>query len=113
MIHTNLKVGPLKYGQGGTIGIGFYVGGAIALVIESDRGIEAKATVNIPGVILPEGHIILKDWSENEGIPEALIKAGLVELTGESVATGFVNAPIAKMKEPLLQAISKAKGEVQ
>ena len=110
---TNLEVGPAKHTHGGKIGIAFYSDGdAIALTIESDRGVEAKATVNMPEIDLPANHIILKNWSENEGIPEALEKAGLVELTDKGVDNGFIVAPIAKMKEPLLNAIKKVRKEM-
>jgi len=109
MTQTKLKVGPAKHMQGGLISIGFYGEGAVALMIESDRGREAVATVNIPEIDLPDEQIILKDWSENEGIPEALEKAGLIVLTGESVPTGFVLAPIAKMRDALLKEVQKAR----
>jgi hypothetical protein len=45
----------------------------------------------------PENHIFLKGWSENKGIPEALVKAGIVELTGRTVPTGYVKALEAKL----------------
>lgn len=44
-----------------------------------------------------EGCIFLKGWSENEGIPECLVKAGIVELTGRKVKTGFCEAIEAKL----------------
>lgn len=44
-----------------------------------------------------EGCVFLKGWSENEGVPEALIKAGVVELTGRKVKTGFCEAVEAKL----------------
>lgn len=109
-MNTNLKIGAAQYTKGGTIGISFYEGGAIALTINSEIGVEAKATVNIPEIELPKDHVILKNWSENRGIPEAMVKSGLVELTGESVDNGFVQAPIAKMKPELLKEVAKAKG---
>lgn len=44
-----------------------------------------------------KGHVFLKDWSENEGIPDALVKAGIVELTGRTVPTGYCEALEAKL----------------
>ena len=44
-----------------------------------------------------DGCVFLKGWSENEGIPEALVKAGVVELTGGGVSTGFCLAIEAKL----------------
>ena len=50
-----------------------------------------KATVNL---LLPprKGHVWLKGWSENEGIPQALADAGIVELTGTHAQTGHASA---------------------
>lgn len=45
----------------------------------------------------PKGHVFLKGWSENEGIPEALVKAGIVELTGRTIPTGYCEAIEAKL----------------
>ncbi len=44
-----------------------------------------------------DGHVFLKGWSENEGIPEALVEAGVVELTGRKVPTGYCEAIEAKL----------------
>ena len=45
----------------------------------------------------PENHVFLKGWSENEGIPDALVKAGVVELTGKTIPTGYCEALEAKL----------------
>ena len=45
----------------------------------------------------PDGHVFLKGWSENEGVPEALAKAGIVELTGRVLPTGYCEAQEAKL----------------
>lgn len=45
----------------------------------------------------PENHVFLKGWSENEGVPEALVKAGIVELTGRTLPTGYCEALEAKL----------------
>ena len=72
----------------------------IALVL-SEPGADGpayfKATVNIPEADVPEGHVLLKGWSENEGLPRAMVKAGIVELTGRQVPTGFCVAEEAKL----------------
>lgn len=76
-----------------------YTNGRIALLLcePGFRGSEFKATVNIPEADVPEGHVLLKGWSENEGIPQAMVKAGIVELTGRQVPTGFCVAEEAKL----------------
>ena len=55
----------------------------------------ATATVNLPQTPLSPGEILLKGWSENTGLPEALEEAGIVKLTGAVASTGFVYAQIA------------------
>ncbi len=59
------------------------------------------ATVNIPQATPGEGCVFLKGWAENEGIPQALVKAGLVELTGRKIATGMCAADEAKILVPV------------
>jgi len=44
-----------------------------------------------------EGCVFLKGWSENEGVPDALVKAGIVEFTGRKVKTGYCEAIEAKL----------------
>lgn len=56
-----------------------------------------KATVALENNRPAEGCVFLKGWSENEGIPEALVKAGVVELTGRKAKTGFCEAIEAKL----------------
>ena len=46
---------------------------------------------------IKKGYVYLKDWSENEGVPEALVDAGLVELTGAHWPTGFCSAKEARL----------------
>ena len=36
------------------------------------------ATVNMPDVPLPKIHVLIKNWSENEGVMEALQSAGII-----------------------------------
>jgi hypothetical protein len=69
-----------------------YGNGSIAIQAFSLCGEpEFTATValdEIPG----KGKVFLKGWSENEGIPDALINAGIVKLTGRKIPTGFCEA---------------------
>ena len=61
---------------------------------------EFVATVCLPDEKLVENHVFLKGWSENEGIPEALAKAGVVRLTGRKVRAGFCEAIEAEILVP-------------
>jgi len=75
----------------------FYDNGSTAISgVSLDGEPLFKATVAIDETP-PPGHCFLKGWSENEGIPEALERAGVVELTGRTVKTGFCEALEAKV----------------
>ena len=81
-------------------------GGSRALVLSygdpeasSENELVAVATVNVAGVseVLPEDQVVIKDYSENEGMMAALVEAGIVEDTGERASFGYVSAPIGKV----------------
>ena len=55
------------------------------------------ATVNVPEFTPNEGCCFLKGWSENEGLPDALVKVGIVELTGRVVPCGYCSAKEARI----------------
>lgn len=69
---------------------------AIQLVC-ADGQIMATATVNLPDVPIPDGHVFIKDWSENAGIVGALQLAGIVEPCGRRVPTEFVEAVVCRL----------------
>lgn len=52
----------------------------------------AKATVNIPEAHLEDDEVLIKDWSENEGIYQALVKAGVISKLIETVPSGYADA---------------------
>jgi hypothetical protein len=56
-----------------------------------------RATVNLPQEALAPNCVWLKGWSENEGLPEAMEKAGIVRLTGRTAPTGFCHAQEAEL----------------
>lgn len=57
----------------------------------------AIATINLPKVELANDEIIIKGYSENEGMPEVLYKAGIISMPLRYVETGFVTVPICKL----------------
>jgi len=79
---------------------GFYGNGGLALKLVDEETKEpiATATVNLEGQAppAPNGHVFIKDWSENEGMLEALVTAGIVEDTGNTATTGFVEANLCR-----------------
>jgi hypothetical protein len=56
----------------------------------------AKSTVNIPG--LGKDEVAVKDYSENEGMLEFLLKNDIVHPPHRSENSGFVTLPVCKIK---------------
>lgn len=62
-------------------------------LVDVDTGeIIITATVNISDWLMPAGHVLIKDWSENHGILDVLETAGIVKRTGQMVPSGYVRA---------------------
>ena len=74
-----------------------YGNGSRAITATTLQG-EPQFTATVALAEIPtEGCVFLKGWSENEGIPEALVKAGVVELTGRTIPSGYCEAVEAKL----------------
>jgi len=58
----------------------------------------ATCTVNLPQYPLAKDEVLIKDYSENEGMLQTLLDAGVVELAGRTVKTGFVVLPVCILK---------------
>ena len=80
-----LYVGTYRDGRTAIVGLNF-----------RDGMKEFNATVWVPDEPA-EGCVWLKGWEENEGIPEALVAAGVVRLTGRTCNTGYVEAVEARL----------------
>lgn len=78
---------------------GVYANGrlAIRLTIEETGEPMATATVNVPDCTLDEDEVLIKDWSENEGMVDALVKAGIVVDTGVTWPCGFTHANVCRV----------------
>ena len=57
------------------------------------------ATVNIPGVDLTNREVIIKNYSENEGVLGFLMDNNIVGPVKREVTTGFVSCPIVDLLE--------------
>lgn len=66
-----------------------YAMGGVALQAYSEDGPWAMCTVCMPEYDLAENEVIIKDYSENEGILEALVEAGIVSEPVRTVIVGF------------------------
>lgn len=54
------------------------------------------ATVCLPGYPFEKRETAIKDYSENRGVLQSLLNAGIVALTGKSTNSGFVEIPIVR-----------------
>lgn len=74
-------------------------GGATAIQLIDRETAEpvATASVNIPEAAPPTGFTWIKTWSENEGILEALIDAGVVQDMCVRRACGFAEAALVRL----------------
>lgn len=79
-----------KYRQSGQI--------AISLV-EEDGCPLATATCSIEGAELEWGEVIVKDWSENRGMVEALVKAGVVHPAHRQIQSAFVTGKVCRLTQ--------------
>lgn len=75
-----------------------YGNGRPAIVlVGSDGECAAVATVNVPEAPLLPNQVLIKDYSENEGMLAALEQAGLVKPLGVSVRSGHVSMPLCQL----------------
>lgn len=77
-----------------------YLNGAIAIQLYEEGTGEpvAHATINVMQGLIKQDEVVIKDYSENEGMLEALVKAGVVSEPLRFIPiSGFVNAPVCKL----------------
>ena len=70
---------------------------AIELIDTEDHMPYIIATVNIPTSSIEEDEVIIKDYSENQGIYDVLVKAGVISESIRQINAGFANALICKL----------------
>jgi hypothetical protein len=55
------------------------------------------ATINLPDEPCAADEVFIKDYSENEGLLEVLIEAGIISEPVDHVYSGFISAPKCKL----------------
>ena len=73
---------------------------ALHLVDAQDGEPVSTCTVNVPELELAPDEICIKNYSENKGMLNFLIKEGVVEDTGRTERSGYVEINICRLKEP-------------
>jgi len=76
-----------------------YSNGRVALqLFDSEDGMPiATATVNIPEYNLKEDQVLIKSWSENAGLADALVREGFIGPEIGKVNTGHTYATLHKL----------------
>lgn len=67
---------------------------SINLIDVNDNQPYAVATTNLPDVLLLDNEVLVKDYSENEGVLEFLTTNNIVVPTDKWVTTGFVDVQV-------------------
>jgi hypothetical protein len=57
----------------------------------------AIATINVPEIELEKDEVIIKNYSENEGILDCLIDNHILIKTGKKIEIGYVTCEICKL----------------
>ena len=71
----------------------------MAILLDDPTSGERLATLteHCPECPLEPDEFIVKDWSENDGIPQSLIESGVLVDTGKRHSNGFIEAMICKL----------------
>lgn len=72
----------------------------------------AVATINVPNEDILPGEVIVKNYSENEGMYEALLEAKIISPSHRIIRSGHVVCPVAfladkKLYEPIINITMK------
>lgn len=67
---------------------------SLELINADDHTPNSIVTVNLPDVLLEDNEVLVKDYSENEGMLEFLTANNIVTPTERGVQSGFVWIPV-------------------
>jgi hypothetical protein len=70
---------------------------ALRLTDVEDGGPVATASVNIPEASIESDEVIIKSWSENEGMADALIEGNIISPAIGSMRTAYVVGTVHKL----------------
>ena len=77
--------------------IGEYANGQTSIQLVDQDGMPFMTASVAHDVNIPDDCVIIKNYSENEGILQALIEAGIIEKPFCEIPTGFVTLYVAVM----------------
>lgn len=70
---------------------------AIQLCDATDGQPVSMATVNLPDEHMVEDEVAIKDYSENSGMVDTLVAAGVIARPHRAVPSGFVTIPVCSL----------------
>ena len=76
---------------------------AILLIDDVDSSPVAYATVNVNDVELADNEVMIKDYSENKGMLDALQDSKVVERVVDVVQSGYVDIPVVTINPELVK----------
>jgi hypothetical protein len=84
-----------------TVKLGKYSNGRVAIHLDdvNDGYPYATASVNVDHVLLADDEVLIKDYSENEGMLDFLVKNNIVTPTPNGVQSGFVWLPVVILND--------------
>lgn len=88
---ASIEVG--RYPHGGAI--------YVQLMCKDGEPLGTFSTNLVPyGASLQRDEFTVKSWGENEPLVESMLATGMFEDTGRRVESGFVQAPVWRMRDP-------------
>lgn len=70
---------------------------ALVLIHETEGDVVAYATVNVPEYPMNNDEVLIKDYSENEGMLQTLVDAGVISEPTGTIQHGFVILYVCKL----------------
>ncbi len=86
----------------------FYANGRKALMLHEDGSLCATATVNVVAHSCEDNCVYIKDYSENEGMVDALVESGLIKPQAvHFVSSGYVTIGMYELTKKTLDLFDK------
>lgn len=85
------------------------------MLVDNEDSLVTVASVNVENSAkIAEDEVAIKDYSENVGIEEVLISAGVIENEFEyTVPSGFVNIPVYKLSNEAYKEVDKFRDKIE
>lgn len=101
--HAGARFPGAKYIPASRLDIAWFGNGRIALVALAG-GVPSRLSVNLADELQMEpDELAIKTYSENEGVLDALLDAGVIAFPHRFITSGHVAFPICRLIEPSLR----------